>query len=99
MTALPDPERNREILAERGHWPPGALDHCRDLERRHPGWHAWWSGKPWRRDGKVPDGPAYGAARNTGMMDSLYAVTPDELSEMIREAEEDHRCARPWLYR
>lgn len=96
---LPDPERNREILAERGSWPPGALDACRDLERRHPGWHAWWTDHPWRRDRDVPDGPAYGAAHVTGMADSLYAVTPEELSRLIQATEEERRRTRPWLYR
>lgn len=93
-----DPEHNREILAERSCWPPGALDNCRDLERRHPGWHAWWTDHPWRRDGNVPDRPAYGAAHVAGVADSLYAASPDELAGLIRAAEEEHRRTRPWLF-
>lgn len=102
MPELPkiDPERNREILAERGHWPDGALASCRQLESRCPGWHCWWSERPWRRDGDVPDGPAFGASRTgAGLMDSLYAVTPGELAEKIRAAEEEHRALHPWRYR
>lgn len=93
-------ERNREIIAARCGWPDGALAAVRELEKRFPGWHSWWTDHPWRRDGNVPDGPAYGAARTSGgPADSLYAATPGGLAEMICQAEERDRAARPWLYR
>lgn len=90
-------ERNRELLAARGNWPPGALEACRDLEHRHPGWHAWWTDRPWRRDGDVPDGPAYGAApvSRPPVGHSLYAVTADELAGLIGKADEE-RAALRW---
>lgn len=40
MSELSD--RNRRSLAERQHWPAGAIDRCVRLERRHPGWSVWW---------------------------------------------------------
>ena len=93
-------ERNREILAERAGWPAGTLEACRDLEHRHPGWHCWWSARPWRRDGDVPDGAAFGAAPHSrGLADSLYATTPDELRHLIEQAEKELREMYPWRYR
>lgn len=88
-------EKNRELLAERGGWPPEALATVRQLERRHPGWHCWWTPRPWRKDGNVPDGPAYGAdrARRAQAGGALYAATPGELAEMI---EADGSCSSPW---
>jgi hypothetical protein len=95
-----DRERNREILAERGHWPPGALAAVRELEQRNPGWYAWWTARPWRRDGKVPNGPAFGAAPVNGRRpDSLYAETPGELARLIHESIEEDRRLYPWRYR
>ena len=103
--ALPkiDPERNREIIARRGCWPPGALTVVRELEARFPAWYAWWTPKPWRADGNVPDGPAFGAAliHNTRAGCSLYATTPEELAQLIHKADEEraalHRHRRqPW---
>jgi hypothetical protein len=35
-------ERNREILAERLHWPKGALKACRRIEATYPGIEAGW---------------------------------------------------------
>jgi hypothetical protein len=40
-------ERNREILAERLKWPPGALEAARALEVQHPGYAVYWgTGRP-----------------------------------------------------
>lgn len=78
-------ERNRKLIAARLGWPDGALDACRQLEAARPGWYAWWSRNPWRRDGKVPPGPAFGAARVDahGGEPSLYAATPDALAVLV----------------
>lgn len=35
-------ERNRELLAERLHWPKGALEVTRRLEAVNPGTSVWW---------------------------------------------------------
>jgi hypothetical protein len=35
-------ERNREVLAERLHWPDGALEVTRQLEVMNPGTSVWW---------------------------------------------------------
>ena len=80
-----DPERNRELLAERLGWPDGAVDACRQVEAGHPGWHVWWSQNPWRRDGGVPAGPAYGATHADWHRGepSLYATAPDGLASLI----------------
>lgn len=39
---LPLARRNQVILAERLHWPDGALRACWELENRFPGWHVSW---------------------------------------------------------
>lgn len=36
-------ESNREVLAERLHWPDGSVDVCRDLEIGHPAWMVWFN--------------------------------------------------------
>ena len=83
-----DREHNRELIAGRLRWPDGTLDACRQLEAGHPGWYAWWSRNPWRRDGQVPPGPAYGAASADAHCGepSLYAATPGALAPLIAEA-------------
>jgi len=35
--------RNRQVLAERLHWPAGALEHCEEIERQYPDWSISWS--------------------------------------------------------
>lgn len=93
-------ERNREILAERSHWPDGALDTVRFIESKYAGWHVWWTDRPWRRDGKVPDGTCFGAApTGRGLVDSIYATDPADLAEAIELADAARRRDYPWLYR
>lgn len=80
-------DRNREIVAERLGWPDGALDACRKTEAGAPGWYCWWTPAPWPDPGFRP---AYGAAlinRRPLGDPSLYARTPGELAERIRERE------------
>jgi hypothetical protein len=41
---------NQRILAERLHWPNGAVQACQELEDRHPGWYLTWYATPgWKR--------------------------------------------------
>lgn len=96
-----DHEKNRQILADRCGWPDGALDACREIEARFPAWHCWWTDSPWRADGQVPDGPCFGADRvkHARAGGALYAVTPDEVAQMIKEADERDGRERPWRYR
>jgi hypothetical protein len=35
-------EHNRAVLAERTHWPVGALETCERLTAEHQGWMVWW---------------------------------------------------------
>ena len=35
-------ERNREVIAERLHWPEGALEATRQLEAEYRGYTVWW---------------------------------------------------------
>ncbi|GGL21584.1 hypothetical protein [Mangrovihabitans endophyticus] len=42
----PGPElgrRNRRLIAERLHWPDGALEACERIDRCHPGWMSTWA--------------------------------------------------------
>jgi hypothetical protein len=34
--------KNQRILADRQHWPEGALQACVDLEDHNPGWYVSW---------------------------------------------------------
>ncbi len=34
---------NRRVIAERCHWPAGALADCERINARHPGWWITWS--------------------------------------------------------
>lgn len=79
-----DPERNRELLAVRLGWPPGALDECRKLEADWPSYSVSWDA------GEVPPrGPGYRASLRTRYWASsvgppaIYAPTPGELSALL----------------
>jgi len=44
----PEPaQRNRRIMAERLHWPPGALENCERIEAEAPGWVDLVDRLPW----------------------------------------------------
>jgi hypothetical protein len=45
VSGLPpvDPERNRELIAERMGWPAEALEVCRRLEKDFPRWMVFWT--------------------------------------------------------
>jgi hypothetical protein len=79
--------RNRRLLAERWHWPTGAVQECEWIEREHPEWSPWWQqANAWaqkaegyyaRRYGE--DGPRY---------PEPYGVTPLELIAAMKKAPE-----------
>lgn len=86
MTDEIDPERGREILAERLGWPQNAPTVCGHIEKRFPGYYAWWTPLPYPDPGFRP---AWGAARiNRRPLSNpnLYARSPAELAELIEAA-------------
>jgi hypothetical protein len=92
MTLPPiDPERNREVIAERLGWPPGAVQACRDLEAHHPGWRVHYDtgGHLHQPDSEYV---AQLAEPWHGYRPRLSAPDPAGLGARI--AEEDAR--RPW---
>lgn len=85
-------ERNRELLAQRLNWPPGALDACRAIEREFPGWYAWWSST---RGGYGASPAQVPAIRSR----TYYSQTADGLRTQLRhdverESAERERNAR-----
>ena len=79
-------ERNREIIAERLGYPPETVEGEREIERRCPGFHAWYSA------GDMPgqSGPRYGARiQNARYSDpTYYGETPDQV---VAEIQAEHR--------
>jgi hypothetical protein len=72
-------ERNRELLAERLSWPDGALEACRQLERKHEGYSTWW-GKGWSGD---PKPGFYARPTEEQRGQTLYGRTDEDLSVAI----------------
>ena len=74
-------ERNREILAERLKWPPGALEVTRQLERQHYGYSVYW-GTGWVSDPK----PGFYAVRNddTNRGRTFYGADAVDLSATLK---------------
>lgn len=80
-----DPERNRELLAQRMGWPLGALDECREFEREFTGWYAWWS----------PAHGGYGASPAYGLFirqRTHYSPTAEGLRTLVRQDIQRHRA-------
>jgi hypothetical protein len=79
-------ERNREILAERLGHPPETVEGCCEIERRCPGYFAWYS------DGTMAGqpGPRYGArVENARYSDpTYYGNTPDDV---VAQIQAEHR--------
>ena len=89
MTELdpPGPEllaKNRRLLAQREHWPDGALQGCEQVDADHPGWATWWR----RADGWTPAAGFYAQRHGeTGpRYPRPYGATPDELGAAIDAA-------------
>lgn len=80
-------ERNRELLAQRLNWPPGALDHCREIEREFPGWYAWWSASHGGFGASPADGPAIRSR-------TYYSPTAEGLRTQLRQDIERHETER-----
>lgn len=74
-------EQNRELIAQRQNWPPGALEAVRGLEGRYPGWSAWYT------TGGLPADPQPGyRARQKGdgfNRPVLAAPRPQRLAALI----------------
>jgi hypothetical protein len=77
-------ESNREIIAERMHWPSGAIDDCRSLERDNPQYYVYWS------LGILPNqrGPGYYAGyrqdfKRWGGNQTFYGATRAVLHETL----------------
>jgi hypothetical protein len=88
---LPEPgpdlaARNRRLLAERLHWPQGALEECERLDQAHPGWSVVW-----RPENTVPGFElaagfyAYPVARNSSRWTQPYACGADGLGWEINQ--------------
>lgn len=80
-----DPERNREVLAERLGWPIGAVEECRAVEAEEPSWNVWWV------PGGLPSQPEPGFTAHRGddacsEQQDLFAATAGELLREIRQA-------------
>lgn len=73
--------RNRRVIAERMHWPDGAVEDCEAVERQHPSWWPWWheGGTLWR-----PKRGLYARPWRVNRDDkALFGETPEELSHAI----------------
>jgi hypothetical protein len=73
--------RNRELIAERGGWPDGALETCFALEEKFLGWAVYWS------PGDVHDRePGYRASLKLHLGSrELFAPTPGELQVKLAD--------------
>jgi hypothetical protein len=80
-------ERNRELLAQRLNWPPGAVNDCRGIEREFPGWYAWWSASHGGFGASPADGPAIRSR-------TCYSPTAEGLRIQIRQDIERHEAER-----
>jgi hypothetical protein len=75
----PDPERNRQLVAERLGWPPEALKACRDLEAQFPRWMVFWT-----NGATTGTEPGYRASlQQHGHKAELYASTTEDLLDQI----------------
>lgn len=78
--------RNEEILAERLCWPEGALEACRDLQKRYPGWSVALVNE---NTFKGFERPAGFSGVLSGSHDAhRFAETADELETLMRSVPE-----------
>jgi hypothetical protein len=96
VSTLPpvDPERNRELIAERLDWPKTALTECIDVENEHPGWIVYWSngGLPSVRRGFH----AFRGGHNPFGRPTAYGATAAELRDAIVVAAAEAATRGPW---
>lgn len=86
MSPLPpgDRRRNEELVAERLHWPDGALEACRAIERDYPEWLAYWT----RGNYPEPTEQGYRAVlRRHNHHVQLLASDPATLRELVGDAQ------------
>lgn len=72
-------ERNREILAERLHWPNGALEVTRHLEVMNPGTSVWWG------TGRLSDPKPGFYARRGHSTRTFYGETAIDLQNALAD--------------
>jgi len=86
-----DPERNRELMAERMGWPTEALEVCRRLEKAFPRWMVFWA------SGGLPVAPEPGyraILKQHRRTTKLYAPTADWLEAALEGRGEAARARR-----
>lgn len=84
--------KNRRILAERLHWPDGALETCEQIEKNLPGWDVTWAAGgelTWTEPGYYATHPHL--TRGPGPRRWLYGATPDDLLAVIADNEPAER--------
>jgi hypothetical protein len=81
--------KNQALFAERFHWPDGALEACRKLEDRFPGWYVSW----------LPENTIAGFERpagfwavHDGSMHRVEALRPTarELAKVMADGPPEH---------
>jgi hypothetical protein len=101
--AEPGPEladKNLHVLAERLHWPDGAIDGIKQIEAACPGWFAWFGDDGHGRARLLPR-RGYGASQRDVPLARKVTVTGDTPAEVItgvREHEAAQRRAEPWRH-
>lgn len=89
-------ERNRDLLAARTGWPPGALDSVRAIEKANPGysvsWFNDWTLPGWERAAgfyawREGDQPGWMGWRGNQQVwvgrNEVYGATADQLAEAL----------------
>lgn len=87
-------DKNRRVLAERLHWPAGAVEACEQIETEAPGWAVTWAkggDLTWTRPGYYAQPTHWPRA---GMRPFAYGATPAELRAAISDREPVVRWAR-----
>ena len=75
--------RNRRLIAERLHWPAGALEACEQLDVTYRGWSFSWRAA---NTVKGFERPAcfYATTGGTWRDRTVYGATPEELAEALK---------------
>lgn len=91
-TAMERRHHNMPLIAERLGWPDGTADRLMEVERRFPGWGAWYRVAASR---KIPAGSCTARLLDPprGYDPELFAPDPDALAELIATAEAERRAA------
>lgn len=76
--------KNRRTIAERLHWPEGALEACEQIEQDHPEWYPNWSAGGW----PIYQEPGFYALRwnNRERMERpVYGADPEQLAAALKD--------------